>query len=94
MPALPGRRPALLLELDLTRMPVPADPADPLARLATRGQPQLGVILRTLHEAATDSDVVGLVARVGGPLPWAGMQELRRAVQTFAASGKPAVAWA
>jgi protease-4 len=94
MPALPGRRPPLLLEVDLTRLPISVDAADPLARLAARGQPQLRPVLRALHEAAADDHVVGLIAKVGGALPWAGMQELRLAVRTFAASGKPTVAWA
>jgi protease-4 len=47
-----------------------------------------------LHEAAGDRRVTGLVAKVGGTLPWAAMQELRLGVQEFAASGKPTVAWA
>jgi len=93
MPALPGHRPHHLLEVDLTALPaVPGD--DPMARLLARGRPQLRPILRTLHDAAADRRVVGLVAKVGGRLPWAAMQELRRAVQAFAASGKPTVAWA
>lgn len=93
MPALPGRRP-LILELDLTE--VPADPPadDPLARLRTRGKRQLVPTLRALHEAADDARVVALVAKVGGGWPWAAMQELRRGVAAFAASGKPTMAWA
>ena len=94
MPALPGRRPPLLLEVDLTRLPISVDSADPLARLAARGQSQFRPVLRALHEAAADDHVVGLIAKVGGALPWAGMQELRLAVRAFAASGKPTVAWA
>ena len=38
--------------------------------------------------------MVGLVAKVGGALPWALAQELRLGVAAFAASGKPTVAWA
>ena len=94
MPALPGRRPHVLLELDLTRLPISVDTADPLARLAARGQPQIAPVLRALHDAAADPHVLGLIAKVGGALPWAGMQELRMAVRAFAASGKPTVAWA
>ena len=93
MRALPGHRPSVLLEVDLTELPAsPGD--DPIARLRARGRPQLRPILRTLHEAAGDPRVVGLVAKVGGRLPWAAMQELRLGVQAFAASGKPTVAWA
>lgn len=94
MPALPGHRPPLLLELDLSDLPASPDADDPLARLRTRGRPQLRPILRSLHEAAADQRVVGLIARVGGPLPWVAMQELRIGVRAFAASGKPTLAWA
>jgi len=94
MPALPGRRPFLLLELNLTELPAVSDPDDPLARLRARGRPQLRHILRALHEAAADRHVVGLIAKVGGALPWAAMQELRLGVRAFATSGKPTLAWA
>ncbi len=94
MPDVPGRRPDLLLELDLTSVPVSPDADDPLARLRARGRPQLRPILRALHEAAADRHVLGLIAKVGGNLPWAAMQELRVGVRAFAASGKPTVAWA
>ena len=94
MPALPGHRPSLLLELNLAELPVEPDTDDPLARLRARGRPQLRPILRALHDAAADPRVVGLIAKVGGPLPWAAMQELRLGVCAFAASGKPTLAWA
>src|SRR5215203_3987817 len=94
MTSLPLRRPPVLLELDLTEVPVDPTPDDPVARLRSRGRPQLRAILRTLHEAGEDRHVVGLVAKVGGALPWATMQELRQGVQTFASHGKPTVAWA
>lgn len=94
MPALPGQRPRLLLEVDLAAPPVEVDTADPLARLLARGRHQLRPVLRALHDAAADRAVVGLIARVGGPLPWAVMQELRLGVRAFAASGKPTLAWA
>jgi protease-4 len=94
MPALPGHRPFLLLEMDLTELPAEVDADDPLARLRARGRPQLRSILRALHEAAADRHVVGLIAKVGGTLPWATMQELRLGVRAFAASGKPTFAWA
>src|SRR5665811_418375 len=94
MPARPGHRPFLLLEMDLTEVPAVVDPDDPLARLRARGRPQLRSILRALHDAAADRHVVGLIAKVGGTLPWAAMQELRLGVRAFAASGKPTIAWA
>jgi protease-4 len=82
------------LELDLTEVPVAPDGNDPIARLRARGRRQLAPTLRALHDAAQDSKVVGLIAKVGGALPWAAMQELRLGVRAFAASGKPTVAWA
>ncbi len=88
---LPGRPATLLLELDLTALPADPDPDDPLAKLRARNAHQLRPLLRALHEAADDPRVVGLVARLGGTLPWATMQELRRGVAAF---GKPTVAWA
>ncbi len=88
------RRPDLLLELDLTQAPVSGGSDDPITRLRTRGRPQLRPILRALHEAAEDDRVQGLIAKVGGELPWAVMQELRLGVRDFAAHGKPTLAWA
>ena len=94
MPKLPGHRPAVLLELDLTEAPADPDPSDPLARLRSRGRRLLRPSLRALHEAGEDRQVVGLLVKVGRTLPWAVMQELRIGVQAFAAAGKPTVAWA
>ncbi len=94
MPALVVRRQRFLLELDLSEMPVDQEQNDPLARLRNRGKHGLRPTLRALHEAAGDPRVVGLIAKVGGALPWAGMQELRLAVRAFAAGGKPTLAWA
>ncbi|HEX6758258.1 MAG TPA: signal peptide peptidase SppA [Propionibacteriaceae bacterium] len=94
MAAFPGRRPQTLLELDLTEPLVTPDADDPIARLRARGRRLLRPTLRALHEAAEDRHVVGLIAKVGGMWPWGTMQELRRGVQAFAASGKPTLAWA
>jgi protease-4 len=91
---LPGHRPPLLLELDLTELPISPAVDDPLARFRARGHHQLRPTLRALHEAAADRHVVGLIAKVGASLPWAAMQELRLGVRAFAASGKPTLAWA
>lgn len=92
-PIVPGTGP-LLLEIDLTVPPADPPAGDPLARLGARGRPLRGPLLRALHEAGPDRRVVGLVAKVGGALPWALAQELRLGVAAFAASGKPTVAWA
>lgn len=94
MPTIPGHRPPVLLELDLTELPVASEAGDPLTRLRTHGRAQWAPVLRALHEAAEDPRVVGLIAQVGAALPWAGMQELRLGVRAFASSGKPTVAWA
>ncbi len=94
MLAVGVKRRRFLLELDLTEMPVEQEPNDPLARLSSRGRHGLRTTLRALHEAASDPRVVGLIAKVGGALPWAGMQELRLGVRAFTASGKPTLAWA
>jgi protease IV len=93
MAAFPGRRPQTLLELDLTEPLVAPEADDPLARLRARSRRLLRPTLRALHEAADDRHVVGLIAKVGGLWPWGAMQELRRGIQTFADSGKPALAW-
>jgi protease IV len=94
MPAFPGHRPSLLFELELTERPASPDADDPLARLRARGRHRLRPTLRALHDGATDRHVVGLIAKVGGALPWAAMQELRLGVRAFATSGKPTLAWA
>src|SRR4051795_6235773 len=94
MPALPGLRSPVLLEVDLVEPPVAPNPQDMLSRVRYRGRTQLRPALRALHEAAGDRHVVGLIAKVGGPLPWAVMQELRLGVRAFASSGKPTLAWA
>jgi protease IV len=93
MAAFPGRRPQTLLELDLTEPLVAPETDDPIARLKARNRRLLRPTLRALHDAAEDRHVVGLIAKVGGMWPWATMQELRRGVQAFAASGKPTLAW-
>lgn len=92
---LAHRHEPLLLELDLTRPLVETEPEDPLGKLRSRGRPRLHAVLRALYEAGSDRRVAGLVARVGDTtMPLATAQELRSAVMAFAASGKPAVAWA
>jgi protease-4 len=90
----PLHRPPILLELDLTQPLVDPPPGDPLAQLRGHGRRQLRPTLRALHEAAEDPRVRGLVAKVGGPLTWATMHELRRGLQAFLDVRKPTVAWA
>jgi protease-4 len=92
---VPLRRPALLLELDLTSAPIEVEPDDLLGKLRSRHRPRLRGVLRALHEAGDDGHVRGVIVKLGGAaLPWATMQELRAGLQAFGKSGKPAVAWA
>ena len=83
----------MLLELDLIEAPGESAPVDPVALVRGRRRQTLRSVVDALADAATDPQVVGLVARVGGPLPLARAQELRDAVAGFAAH-KPAVAYA
>jgi protease IV len=84
----------LLLELDLTAVPIEVEPDDIVGRLRSRHRPRLRGVLRALHEAGDDIHVRGVVVKVGGAaLPWATMQELRAGLQAFGKSGKPVVAW-
>src|SRR3954454_18250194 len=97
MPTSPvsRKKSLLLLEVDLSQPLVEQEPADPIAKLRSRGKPRLRPVLRALHEAGSDSRVVGLVAKVGDRgMTLARAQELRDAVTAFAASGKRTVAWA
>ncbi len=84
----------LLLELDLTAPLGEPSPDDPLDRLLSRGRRLLRPTLRALHRAGDDPRVGGLIAKVGGALPWTMAEELRAGVAAFAASGKPTYAWA
>ena len=95
MATLPGRRPRVLLELDLTSAPIELEPDDLVGKVRSRHRPRLRNVLRTLHEAATDDSVRGLIVKVGGAsLPWAIAQEIRAGLVAFADSGKPTIAWA
>ena len=95
MVPVPGRRPRVLLELDLTSAPIELEPDDLVGKLRSRHRPRLRTVLRTLHEAGADYAVRGLVVKVGGAaLPWAIAQEVRAGLTAFAASGKPTIAWA
>ena len=93
MARLPHHTPTIL-ELDLTQPLVDPRPGDPLGQLRNRGRRLLRPTIKALYEAAADPRVVGLVAKVGGPLSWSTMHELRRALQPFLDARKPTVAWA
>jgi protease IV len=93
---LPGGRhgPRLLLELDLTRGLLESPPASPLEALRAMHVPSLRGVVEALRRAADDDRVAGLVAHVGAKHPTlAQSNELRAAVATFRAAGKPTVCW-
>ena len=96
MATVPGRRPRVLLELDLTNAPVEVEPDDLLGKLRSRHRPRLRAVLRTLHEAGDDAR--GARARGQGGWRRAAVGDrCRRSARgpaAFAASGKPVVAWA
>lgn len=85
---------ATLLELDLTTPMLEAPPQDPVGVALSRRRAQLKDVLDGLALAATDTNVVGLIAHVGTPgPPLVHVQEIRDAVRRFSAAGKPSVAW-
>lgn len=85
----------ILLELDLAAGLLEAPPADPLAAWRARLTPTLPLIVRRLREARERDEVAGLIAHIGGDgIEPAQAEELGRAVEAFAASGKPTVCWA
>jgi protease-4 len=89
-----ARTSPVLLELDLTEPLLEQPPTDPVGWLQARRRTTLRGLLDGLREAAADSNVRGLIAKVGGPVGLARAQEVADAVAAFRAAGKPAVAWA
>jgi protease-4 len=84
-----------VLEIDFDRGIVEQIPSSPLARVQAAHAYPLLDLLDGLERAAADKRVVGVVARVGADFPGvARAQEVAGAVAAFAASGKPAVAYA
>jgi protease-4 len=93
--ALPGRRPPLLLEVDLSDELVEERPEDLLGRLRTRTKTPIRELVEALSAAADDPGVGGLVGRVSASrLSPARAEDLREAAARFAASGKPAICYA
>lgn len=83
-----------VLELDLRSVPPETTGFDPLA-IISGGKPMaLRETVATIHRAAEDPRVAGLIARVQlAASPPAAVQELRAAIAAFNAV-KPALAWA
>ncbi len=87
--------PDAVLTLDLERAIVEHIPPDPLARALLGRHWELHTLVATLRRAAEDDRIHGLIARVGdGDHGLATVQEIRQAVQSFRASGKPAFVYA
>jgi hypothetical protein len=74
--------------------PAAPEPGDRLAQLRARGHHQLRPTLRAGHEAGSDRRVAGLIAKLGGALPWPVMPGLRLGVRDFAAGARPTLSWA
>lgn len=92
---LPGAHEAVLLELDTARGLAEAPPSSPIDALRSLHTPMLRTLVDHLRRAATDPDVVGLIATIGTTAPTlAQTGELRSAIAAFRAAGKPTIAWA
>jgi protease IV len=90
----PLRRPRVLA-LDLSRPVADMPEGHPLSRMLAARRPGLREVLEVLEEAARDPRIHALLARVDAPArSWAHAEELRRAIDVFRASGKPAIAHA
>ncbi len=91
-PSLPDR---MLLSLHLNGPVSEAADTNPLARLTGPVGNNLAEILLALRQARSDDRVQGLVADLDGArLSLAQAQELRAAIKSFRAAGKPAYAYA
>src|SRR5579875_3468026 len=88
----PGRS-RLLLELDLTRPIVEVEPPDLPGKLRARSALRWRRLVAAVDDGARDGGVAGLVATVGSRITLSHAQELRAAVERFAATGKPAYVW-
>src|SRR5690606_30619494 len=68
---------------------------DPIGTILGRNELTVRDAVEALKRAESDSRVVGLIAKVGaGNLTLPQVEELREAVESFRATGKPAVAFA
>jgi protease IV len=82
----------VILELDLERGVVEYVPDDPFATLLRRDAITTRDVVEALKRAESDDRVLGLVARTaGGGLGMAQVEEIRDAVTSFRATGKPAL---
>jgi protease-4 len=92
LPGSPGEQ--VILELDLGRGLAEAAPTNPVEAIRGLRTPQLRTLVEHLRLAETDDSVVGLVGVVhGGGVTLAQSDELRAAVRSFRARGKPTLAF-
>ncbi len=83
-----------VLEFDLQSVPNETGGFDPIAMLSGSRPLVLREAIATIHRAAADDRVAGLIARVQIPAAAAGpVQELREAIAAFS-DAKPSLAWA
>lgn len=90
IPALQG---ACVLEIDLTRGLAEVPPTSPLEALRARNTPQLHEVIDGLRRAVTDDKVAALIVHASSNVTLSQVQELRRGILRFRASGKPTLAW-
>ena len=86
-----------VLRLDLTVALPDEPPTDLLTAVRARRRPLFADAVRAVRAVATTRGLAGVVARVGGPgavLTMSQAQELRAAVATVTAAGKPALGFA
>lgn len=93
MTAKPGIGGSTVLELDLEQPLDEVGLAGALPLLPPTGSTLMDVV-RILEQAKGDDKVKALVARVGSGQSLANVQELREAIASFRASGKPTIAYA
>jgi protease-4 len=85
----------VILELDLAGGLVENIPEDPIGAILGRNEMTVRDAVEALNRAEDDDRVRGLLARVGsGNLSMPQVEELREAVESFRATGKPAIAFA
>jgi len=91
-PGVPGKT---ILEVNLEQGMIEYVPQDPLAETMAGGLVRVRDVVEGIEQAARDDRVVALYARIGAAgLGMAKIQEVRDAVASFRATGKPAFAFA
>ncbi len=88
-----GERPPsrMILELDLQSGLIEHSPEDVVGSILNMSRLTVRDVVDALKAAETDDRVTGLIARVTADLELAQAEELRSAVASFRATGKPAV---